>query len=85
MKFLVSFHFGILWNYVSELFDTRLRTFALGFSLTLGLIFQALGTYEVLLAKALHIHPLVVPFPFILLSLLSAIYAPETKGQGIRM
>lgn len=85
MKFLVSFHFGILWNYVSELFQTRLRSFAIGMCLTVGLVFQALGTYFVAFARAIHVHPLVVSVVFVAGSLMTAFFAPETQGKGIKV
>lgn len=84
MKFVTSFHFGILWTYISELFETKLRVFAIGFNLTLGLVFQALGSFTVVIANRVGVHPLSLPLIGIIGSLIASIYAPETKGQTLK-
>ena len=85
MKLAVSFHFGVLWNYVSEVFQTRLRSFAIGVCLMFGLIFQALGPYFLDLAKWMKVYPLVVSIVFVAFSFLSAMYAVETQGHTIKV
>lgn len=83
MKFLVSFHFGILWNYVAEVFETRIRTFSIGFALTIGMIFNSFCPFYVFFANMYNIFPLVTSLPIVLIAVPCAIYAPETKNKEI--
>lgn len=85
IKLLVCSHFAMLFNYVAELFPTKSRSFAFGLSLTVGLVFNSLGTYFLLFSQLTGLNAFVGVLFGVVISLPVALFSPETKDLQIEL
>ena len=85
IKLIVSFHFAMLFNYVAEMFPTKSRSFAFGLSLTVGMIFNSVGTYFLLFSENTGLNPFVGVLFGVLVSIPVACLSPETRHKEIQI
>jgi hypothetical protein len=76
--------FGVLYTYITELFNTKCRAISLSVSMTLGKLLSGLCTYVIYLMNLMHLHAMSFIWVLGALSILALKGLPETKGHDIK-
>ena len=82
-NYLLCVQFGIFYTYVTELFDTRSRSLALGVTLLIAKSLNGTGTYIILFFENLKLNPLCVNLLLCCMCVPSLILLPETRNRQI--
>lgn len=70
--------FCLMFNYLAELFPTKIWAFTNGLMIYMGWMTYVLGPFIIRISDEMEIHPLVLSFFPCVLGLISAVLLPET-------
>ena len=75
--------FGMIYLYISELHETKVRSFATSLLFTSGRSMCGLATYVIYVMNQLELHPMSCLWVLGGIALFCSYLLPETKGQGM--
>ena len=83
LKIVNRFGFSLAFNYIGELFPTKIRGLAMGLIITLGRCSESFGGYFYQLSVFYDIHPLILTGLPAFLALPASYYLPETVDKNL--
>ena len=83
IKLAICFQYGTIFSYVSELFPTHLRGFALGFTVAIGRFMSSLSSYMIFITDSLGMHPFATALLAGVVSLPFSIILEETAHKKL--
>lgn len=84
VRFLICMVYGILYNFVNELFPTNIRGFCMGFCILFGRIIQGFISYVTVFCIHHNFHPLLFIGVIAFVSNIFLLLLPETLRNGMK-
>lgn len=83
MRFILCMYWAALYVYLAELYPTRVRSLAFGWSSAVGTVGSFSAPFVILLAQNLNLNEWIVPGAVGLIATIAVIPLPETLGKAL--